>query len=434
MKKRTFLSFMAAAPLSGVLTGCGSNSDGGQAQVRLINVNPSYTSGVTFKVDGDTEFSDVEFGVVSSYSDVSSGSIDVTVRASGSASDLVAKSVSLSSDEKYTFVLYGWSGDDAALAYYIENEDTPDSGEASLAVLNASVDAGDLDVFFTGVDDSLDSASSFASSLSGGTRKSPKTVDAGTYRLRVTTAGDINDVRLDVTVTFESQKVYTLLLSPGSSGVLLNGHLLQQGGGLTSLANTQARVRVVSAVSANGKVAMTLGGETLQSATKSPLVADYQLVPAGSVSLITKVNAVALTNDTPSLTLEAGTDVSLLVTGNDASDATVTAFVDNNRLAASGMFKLRVIHAVPSLSKDNVSLSIGGTSTNTSDIAYREASAYVTRTAGTDLSVLVETQTTEIYSDDTDDFDSQGVYTAFIWEKPSTSDANALQVKFYADR
>lgn len=431
MKKRTFLSFMAAAPLSTVLTGCGSNSDGGQAQVRFINVNPSYT-GVGMKVDGDTVFSDVEFGTVSGYSDVSSGSIDVTVRASGSASDLVAKSVSLSSDEDYTFVLYGWSGDDAALAYYIENEDTPNSGEATLAVLNASVDAGDLDVFFTGVDDTLDSASSFASSLSGGTRKSPKTVDAGTYRLRVTTAGDINDVRLDVTVTFESQKVYTLLLSPGSSGVLLNGHLLQQGGGLTSLANTQARVRVVSAVSANGKVAMKIDGETLQSATKSPLVADYQLVTAGTVAVVTKVNAVALAEQ--SLTLKAGTDVTLLVTGTDASDAMVTAFVDNNRLAASSSFKLRVIHAVPSLSNDNMSLSVGGTSTGTSDIAYGEASAYVTRTAGTDLSVLVETQTTEIYNNDTDDFDSQGVYTAFIWEKPSTSDANALQVKFYADR
>lgn len=431
MKKRTFLSFMAAAPLSTVLTGCGSNSDGGQAQVRFINVNPSYT-GVGMKVDGGTVFSDIEFGSVSGYSDVSSGSIDVTVRASGSASDLVAKSVSLSSDEDYTFVLYGWSGDDAALAYYVENEDTPNSGEATLAVLNASVDAGDLDVFFTGVDDTLDSASSFASSLSGGTRKSPKTVDAGTYRLRVTTAGDINDVRLDVTVTFESQKVYTLLLSPGSSGVLLNGHLLQQGGGLTSLANTQARVRVVSAVSANGKVAMKIDGETLQSATKSPLVADYQLVTAGTVAVVTKVNAVALAEQ--SLILKAGTDVTLLVTGTDASDATVTAFVDNNRLAASSSFKLRVIHAVPSLSSDNMSLSVGGTSTGTSDIAYGEASAYVTRTAGTDLSVLVETQTTEIYNNDTDDFDSQGVYTAFIWEKPSSSDANALQVKFYADR
>ena len=287
-------------------------------------------------------------------------------------------------------------------------------------------------MFFTGVDDTLDSASSFASSLSGGTRKSPKTVDAGTYRLRVTTAGDINDVRLDVTVTFESQKVYTLLLSPGSSGVLLNGHLLQQGGGLTSLANTQARVRVVSAVSANGKVAMKIDGETLQSATKSPLVADYQLVTAGTVTVVTKVNAVALAEQ--SLILKAGTDVTLLVTGTDASDAMVTAFVDNNRLAASSSFKLRVIHAVPSLSNDNMSLSVGGTSTGTSDIAYGEASAYVTRTAGTDLSVLVETQTTEIYNNDTDDFDSQGVYTAFIWEKPSTSDANALQVKFYADR
>lgn len=431
MKKRTFLSFMAAAPLSTVLTGCGSNSDGGQAQVRFINVNPSYT-GVSMKVDGDTVFSDIECGSVSGYSDVSSGSIDVAVRASGSASDLVAKSVSLSTDEDYTFVLYGWSGDDAALAYYIENEDTPDSGEATLAVLNASVDAGDLDVFFTGVDDTLDSASSFASSLSGGTRKSPKTVDAGTYRLRVTTAGDINDVRLDVTVKFESQKIYTLLLSPGSSGVLLNGHLLQQGGDLTALANTQARVRVVSAVSANGTVAVKAGDVTLQSSTKSPLVADYQLIDAGTVTISAEVNSTALNSQ--SLTLTAGTDVTLLVTGASADDATVTAFVDNNRLAASSSFKLRVIHAVPSLSSDNVSLSIGGTSTGTSDIAYGEASAYVTRTAGTDLSVLVETQTTEIYNNDTDDFSSQGVYTAFIWEKPSTTDANALQVKFYADR
>ncbi len=425
MKKRTFLGLMAATPVT-MLAGCGGNSDG-DAKIRLINVNPSY-SAVSMEVDDDSKVSSLAYGSVSGFSDISSGSVDIVVKVAGSTTELASKSYSTSSDKERTVVLYGWAGDDAELYSYVEDEDTPDSGESSLALFSATVDVGSLDVYLTATDEDLDSAPTFGAALSSGDSAAHKTVDSATYRLRVTAAGDTSDVRLDTSVTLSSQKIYTLILSAGSSGVLVHAHLLQQGGGATALLNTQARVRVIPAVANNGVVSLSLNGTVIMVSTKSPTQNSYVLVDAGTFPVTTTVNGSAATA-TSSPTLKVGTDTTFVVTGTSATDAALITLTDNNRPAASGKFKLRVVHAEALLASDNVSVTIDGVSTNTSNIAYLGSSGYVTRTSGTDETVLVETQTTEIYSASTDDFSSKCVYTAFVWDKGGTPD-----VKFVADR
>jgi len=425
MKKRTFLGLMAATPVT-MLAGCGGNSDG-DAKIRLINVNPSY-SAVSMEVDDDSKVSSLAYGSVSGFSDISSGSVDIVVKVAGSTTELASKSYSTSSDKERTLVLYGWAGDDAELYSYVEDEDTPDSGESSLALFNATVDVGSLDVYLTATDEDLDAAPTFGAALASGDSAAHKTVDSATYRLRVTAAGDTSDVRLDTSVTLSSQKIYTLILSAGSSGVLVHAHLLQQGGGATALLNTQARVRVIPAVANNAMVSLSLGSTTILTSTKSPTQTSYVLVDAGTVAVTTTVAGSASTA-TGSLSLTAGTDTTFVVTGPGATDAALITLTDNNRPAASGKFKLRVVHAEALLASDNVSVTIDGVSTSTSNIAYLGSSGYVSRTSGTDKTVLVETQTTEIYSASTDDFTSKCVYTAFVWDKGGTPD-----VKFVADR
>jgi hypothetical protein len=439
MKKRTFLGLMAATPVT-MLAGCGGNSDG-DAKIRLINVNPSY-SAVSMTVDDDSKVSSLAYGSVSGFSDISSGSVDIVVKVASSTTELASKSYSTSSDKERTVVLYGWAGDDAELYSYVEDEDTPDSGESSLALFNATVDVGSLDVYLTATDEDLDSAPTFGAALSSGDSAAHKTVDSATYRLRVTAAGDTSDVRLDTSVTLSSQKIYTLILSAGSSGVLVHAHLLQQGGGATALLNTQARVRVIPAVANHGVVSLSLYNQGTKvtevplDEIKSPTPNPYVLVDAGTVTVTTKVDGSAA-NATGSFTLAAGTDTTFVVTGTSARDAALITLTDNNRPAASNKFKLRVVHAEALLASDTVNVTIDGVST--SGIKYLGSSGslssgvwssgYVSRASGTDQDVFVETQTTEIYSASTDDFSSKCVYTAFVWDKGGTPD-----VKFVADR
>lgn len=436
MNKRHFLGLMAASSLTW-LGGCGGAEDeDGSVRARLLNVNPA-TGSVNLVVDDDTEASSVAYGTTSGYASVSSSSVDVVVNASSSGTSLVEKTINLSSDSYYTLVLHGWGGGESVLSYFLEDDDDipTSSSKSALGVMNAQVEGDALDVYLTGVDETLsDDSSTFIAALATSTRKAPTSLSAGTYRLWVTPEGDTATVLLTTTVTLKAKTAYTLVLAPAnsSSGVLLNGYLVPQKGTMTAMANTQARVRVASAISGNGTVALSVGDTVLQAATKSPLLADYQQVTAGEVSVVATVNGTVLAAQT--LTLEAGADVTLLVCGSSADDATVTALADKNRLPASSKFKLRVIHAVPSLSTESMTMSIDGVSSGTSAIAYREASDYVLRASGSDKSVIVETQTATIYSDDTDDFTSEGVYTAFIWQRPTTADANAIQVKFYADR
>ena len=77
----------------------------------------------------------------------------------------------------------------------------------------------------------------------------------GTYRIRVTGAGNPSDLRLDIPqVILLNQRVATVILTPTAGGTLANGSvLIEQGsdgtGGLYSATpNTNARVRLVAAV------------------------------------------------------------------------------------------------------------------------------------------------------------------------------------------
>lgn len=86
-------------------------------------------------------------------------------------------------------------------------------------MFNTAVDNGSLDVYLTGSDDALDDASATVSAVTGGSVASYSTVTSGTYRLRVTGAGDKNDLRLDVpAMTLGSTQVATLIVTPGQRG------------------------------------------------------------------------------------------------------------------------------------------------------------------------------------------------------------------------
>ncbi|NDY92949.1 DUF4397 domain-containing protein [Ideonella livida] len=425
MKKRTLLGLMAATPLA-MLTGCGSGDDSGTSRVRLLNASRGYGS-LDLYVDDSKVSSATAFGTLSSYASIDDGSPEVVLRSAGSSTKLSTNSsIAFSSDVDYTVVAYGWSGS-VSSAVIAHDEDTPDSGEVSLSILNTAYDAGLLDVYLSAEDEALDDLVPYEEAMRV-KHAAAQTLDKGTYRLRVTKYGDKSDLRLDVSgITLADKSISTLVLVPAGEGAALVSALLVPHGGntVTALANTQARVRAAVTVSDGAKVSLSLGGESLVSALKSSTIDVYQLVNAGTYTLTTTVDGTTLA--TQSVTLAAGTDTTLLVTGANAADAAVTVLSDDNRVSqATNRYRIRVVHAASSIADEAVTLKVSG-STVVTNQAYRSASAYSTKTSGTSLTVSIESQSFDVYNSDDEDIADNSVYTAIVWDKNGALTAEIFQ-------
>lgn len=429
MKKRTLLGLMASLPMSSVLTACGGSDSNGGASVRLVNASPGYDS-LDLYVEDTLEISGVEFGTASSFNDVTSGDVTTALTRNGSATELLTQTRSFSKDKSYSVVAYGWEGDLKSVAI-LEDEDAADSGESSISILHTATDAGSLDIYLTGEDDDLDSSTPVASSVDGGSRSSFNTVDAGTYRLRVTAEDDTTDVRLDISgVTVESKGVYTVVLVPTSGGLLVDALMLQQEGDLTPLLNTQARVRLVANMAGGVSVGMSVAGTRLASAATSPTITEYVKVTAGSVTVNTSVGGSSLAAST--FTVPAGADVTFLVTGSSASDAEITMITDDNRLPTSSTkYKIRLLHGSNLLASESLTLTID-LSDAISNQTFQGASSYVSKTSSSDADVTVNTLSSttavvDLTGDNSVSLAAKGVYTLFVYDTAAGATTGKLK-------
>jgi len=375
LQRRTVIAGLVGLPLAATLPGCGGGGDALNARVRLLNVS-AYPA-LDLYVDDDREVENVGYGAAGDYAGVTDGSVDIALTRNGSNTEILSDGVSLSSDERYTVVAYGWQGH---LEYTLirEDEDEPDDDDVTaLSVFNAAPDAGDLDIYLTASGDALEDATPVASTVAGGNRSSFADVDAGTYRLRITAAGDLDDLRLDVQgVVLRGGKVLNLVVAPGSSGVLVDAVGLEQRGDATAYTNTMARVRVIAAAAGNATVRAVTGSTSLLGTRVSPTIGGYLLLDAGALSVDVTVGGTTTT--TVTTTLDAGTDVTLLVYG-DSADPQVNVVIDDNRLPFDRSdVNMRLVNAVDGISGGlDLTLNYGNVA---SDVSYGEVSAFSAET------------------------------------------------------
>ena len=415
MNKRHLIGLMAALPLAW-LAGCGGGDDSNDATVRLVNASAGYAS-LDLYVKDTLEISAVDFATGSEYTAVASGdSVENVLTSAGSTTELLNQSRTLGSGKKYTIIAYGWEGALKSVIF-TDDEDAAASDKTKVAVFNGAIGAGAVDVYLTGEDESLESVepiqSGVAESSSG---NGYATVTSGTYRLRVTAAGDTDDLRLDVSgVVVNSTEVVNLVLSPGAGGVLVNAVGVVQGGDVTPYLNTKARIRVVPAVADGARVTVTAGATTLASNAVSPSIGRYQLVNAGSFTLATTVAGTALPDE--AITLAAGADMTVLVTGTSPATSIVNPISDDNRLpTTSSRFKVRLVHAAPTLAERPVTMAINSSQV-VSNLDFGSASEFETETAVNDARLeLSEPLNGIFYSDAQVDFITGSVYTVFVFD------------------
>jgi hypothetical protein len=408
----TLASFVAAS-----LAACGgSDDDDGNAQMRLINATADVAS-IDMTLDNDDidetrQFTAVARDGQSAYTEVDDTSYTLRVKREGASSTLALSSAALEKDKTYTVFAYGREGDYRVYAA-VDDEDEPSSGKAVVRVFNAAPDAGSLDVYLTEATASLDDNLATVPSVGGATLSFYNSLDRGTYRLRVTALGDKSDIRLDVSgIELADKARITIVLQPGSGGVLVNALVSQYQGSLAAVKNTSARARLVAGATGNAAVTASLGSQSLNVNLRSPSIGAYTLVPAATVAATVSVNAT--TNVGGSVILAPGGDYTLAVYGNATAPDWRLIADDNRPPASAERAKMRLLHMATGLDanltlvKDYVAVA--------SDVAYGNASSYtqVATSSGARIEVTSPLTVNPVFLSEDVVLASQGVYTVFV--------------------
>jgi len=382
MKKREFLALGGAAPL--MLAGCGSSSSG-SCNVRLVNVSVGYPTLDLSVADTSTDtptsvVTGVAYGTVSGYKSVTAKT-QSTILVDSTASPSVNVSLqtrTLVKDTDYTLVAYGYQ-DSAKSVLITDNQDAPATGYASISVLNTATDVGAVDVYFTTSAD-ITNATPAISRTSAVSASAFTAVSKGTYYVTVvaySATGGTKDVRLQIPgVTLADGQIATLIIAPGSGGVLAHAVLLNKGGAAVNYRNTRARVRAIAATGDGG----TINVDGVLGDTLAPGFSDYQLIAAGGLPAITVEGAtVSYPNGTANLV--AGADYTILVYGPKAAPLAKLVIDDNRLPSSSTNAKVRLLHAVYNATSP-LTLKVNSI-TVASSIAYGGASTFTEVTGST---------------------------------------------------
>ncbi len=408
--------WLASLLLSSTLlvAACGGGSDRTKAQVRLVNASGGYAQ-LDLRVDGQVRQGGVAYGATSTYAEVDPDDADTEINAANSPTPLLSFTPAVSKDRYYTVLAFGEAG---ALrqALLDDNVSEPADNRALLRVVNGASDAGAVDIYLTGSNDTLQASVPVQSSAAYGTVGGWITVNSATWRLRVTAAGSKTDVRLDLpAVSLPSRHISTLVITPGGGGLLVNGLLLAQRSSITRADNTQARVRLAAGASNLGSVALTIGSTVLATAQPSPTGGEYQLVAAGTPTVTAAVNGSALTVPAPP-PLMPGRDYTLLVAGDPAA-ARATWIADDNKVASdSSRARLRLVNglaeATPLLSMSLGLLPVADGVPNGAGSAPLAVTASTTADLTVTATASGASSTLAVLDDRT--LRAGGVYTVFV--------------------
>ncbi|MEO7114675.1 MAG: DUF4397 domain-containing protein, partial [Caldimonas sp.] len=209
-----------------LVTACGGNNNSSSAaSVRLINATSTHSS-LTLLANSAVVGTPTATDAVSDYVGVTSGSPTLQVNDGVTSAALATLSPSIGGGAHYVLVAYE-NGGIVRTTVIAEDVAAPAVGTASLRVFNAATDAGAIDVYVT--DPAADISTSTSPTFTFGTSSVLQTsgflsITPGTYRVRVTGAGNTSDLRLDIpSIVLTSQQVASVLLTPTTGGTLVNG-------------------------------------------------------------------------------------------------------------------------------------------------------------------------------------------------------------------
>jgi hypothetical protein len=406
VKRILLLMIAASLALAGCFSSSSSSTTGAlpiapgepTADVRVLHASADAPN-VDIYVEGTLAIPNLAFGEATGFVQVPAKALRIDIRAAGSAVDsdpAFSATVSPAADASYTLVAYGLLGgaEDAAFDLLTIADDRTNAAEGffRLFVLHAAVQAGTVDVYLdSGTSEELGQATieDFTPRADTGSYLELAT---GTYRVRLTPAGETDVVYDSGLIDFQSGASYFVAaldrpsgLSPVSLVALLNDPAF------VALEDQRVLVRALhlspDAPAVDVLVNDTPVGVTLSFRDVSPyltvLAGDYTLgvAPANSTTAVADLD----------VTVEAGKAYSIIATGLLSGSGTqaleLRPLEDERQPAAGDDVLVRVIHAAPDAPAVDV-LADGAILGSLNDVPYFTASGYLTVPAGSyDLEV-----------------------------------------------
>jgi hypothetical protein len=201
MRNRKSIFVILAGALLSLLIAPAAFAQSGTAKVRVVHASPDAPA-VDVWVNGKKTLSDVPFFTASGYLDLPAGSYDILVVPAGKTEPAVidAKGVKVEGGKAYTIAAVGKLANIKA-AIFVDNLTAPAAGKAHVRVIHASPDAPAVDV-------KVANGPTLIPGLAFPTASDYLPVDAGSYDLQVTPAGQ-SAVVLDLKGTkLEAGKIY----------------------------------------------------------------------------------------------------------------------------------------------------------------------------------------------------------------------------------
>jgi hypothetical protein len=419
------------AGLTVLLSGClgGGGSSGGNAQLRVLNLTTDLAS-IDVSLSGTKSFPAAARQALTSSSSLTAQSYTVSVASAGSPTSLFSGTYSLAKDLHYTGVVWG-SADSLNFATLPEDQnDSLAAGTTEVRVYNATANAGAFDVFLTPVLQNvpdLNGVLATRSSVSSRGLSGYALLSTGDYRLRVTAAGNPDDVRLDVpSLTLGDVQYATIIITAGQGNALVNATVVvQQAASLTAFNNGSARVRVVASVAINSDnvtrslIGVSVDGTALPSGTlRSPSVGPYTSVASGNRTVTVTLNGATFWNKP--LSIAAGADYTLMAYGSQA-DPQFVLIPDDNSVPSVGKVQLRLINGDDTIGQATLLVDNGNLSIDSIDPGVASSYNIYTATTGTTSAIPSRlevfsgnTPDVALYTNPSQTLLSQGVYTVFL--------------------
>jgi len=365
-----------------ILVGCskGNNSDKGNAQLRLVNAF-SQANALDLSVDAKPVVTGLPFESTTQYANVDSGSQIFIVNVSGASTGLINTTYSVSSNTKYSYLVFGPQTAVGALLLSDAFTD-PGDGYFALRFANTAAGPGALDLYLTapGADLTATAPSIANISYGSGSLFVPIAKGTGTFEIRITPAGTKDVVYDAAPQTFAEHSGATIVAFSKGSGKLVDVVLLRNddagSGGLID--STLTQYKVVNASLVPSALNVLVDGSLQLSNIPYTGVSNYQRTSAGqhtfSFEATTTPGASLLTLVQ---TLTAATDTSIVLTGT-AGALIPLVLRDNNLPPPVATANIRFVNASADVAAVDVFVNFSKT---VSGLASNSASPYFNFTA-----------------------------------------------------
>ena len=386
-----------------ILAGCGKSSSNnqGNAQVRVVNAF-SQANALDLSVNAKPVVSGLPFQANAQYAGVDTGSQVFLVNVTGASTALVNTTYNVSSNTKYSYIIYGPQTAVGALLLSDSFND-PGDGYFSIRFVNAAAGPGALDLYLTAPGADLTATAPSVANIGYGSGSLFVPVAKGTtFEIRITPAGTKDVIYDGAAQTFAEHSGASVVAFSKGSGKLVDVVVLRNddAGSGALVDNVLTQYKVINASLVPSALNVLVDGILQLSNIPYTGVSNYQRTNAGSHNFSIE----ATTTPGASLlsltrTLAAATDTSIVLTGTSGA-LSALVLQDNNLPPPAANASIRFVNSSADVAASDVfinfSKQVSGLTTNSASPYFNLSAAASTGTsyefdfnlAGTTTSLL----------------------------------------------